>query len=92
MDLKKRTSLTGLIKNITKELSNIRWVRLLYLNPRRMSDDLIDEISHNKYICKYVDLPIQHINNKILKLMNRKIKKEEVLSLKPFFEFYVVLF
>ncbi len=75
------SQLTGLLKKIIKNAPDIGWIRLLYLNPKRISDDLLKLIAKNKQICKYVDLPIQHINNRILKLMNRNITKEEIISL-----------
>ena len=80
-DLKNKTNLISLLKEIDKNIKNIPWVRLLYLNPQNITDDLIDFIKDNKRICKYIDLPLQHINNRILKLMNRKITKEEILDL-----------
>jgi len=73
--------LTSLIKDILKNIRNVRWVRLLYLNPERISDDLIELIAKEKRICKYIDIPIQHINDRMLKLMNRRIDKKGIVSL-----------
>lgn len=76
-----RPMLAELIKEILKNTKNIKWLRLLYLNPKRIDDELIGLIAKEKRICKYVDMPIQHINNRILKLMNRDITKKEIISL-----------
>lgn len=73
--------LAKLLKDILKHTRNIRWIRLLYLHPEHISDELIDLIAKEKRICKYVDLPIQHINDRILKLMNRGISKSQIVSL-----------
>lgn len=64
------------------ELENkIRWVRLLYAHPAHFTDELIDAIASEEKICKYIDLPIQHISDKILSLMNRKVTKREIVQL-----------
>ncbi len=80
-DLKLNYNLAGLLKKILKETKNIRWLRILYTHPGHFNDELLDLIANEKRICKYVDLPIQHINDKILKEMNRKITKAEIVSL-----------
>lgn len=81
LDFSGRSQLAGLLKKIIKNSPNIGWIRLLYLNPERISDELLELIASCKRVCKYIDLPIQHINDRILKLMNRKITRQEILSL-----------
>jgi len=81
MDLSGRSRLTGILKKIISSAPDIGWIRLLYLNPERITDDLLKLISSQDQVCKYIDLPLQHINNRILKLMNRKIAKKEIISL-----------
>ncbi|MCM8800453.1 MAG: 30S ribosomal protein S12 methylthiotransferase RimO [Candidatus Omnitrophica bacterium] len=81
LDLYGRVRLTDLIKEIIKKIKNIHWLRLLYLYPTRLNDELLDLIREEPKIVKYVDLPLQHINNRILKLMQRGITKEEILRL-----------
>lgn len=73
-------SLAKLVKKILS-ISSIPWIRLLYLHPDRMEDQLIDLISEEERVCKYVDIPFQHINNRILKLMNRKTDKKSIMEL-----------
>lgn len=76
-----KVQLEYLLRSIIKEINRIRWLRLLYLHPAHVSDELLDIIRDSDLICKYIDLPIQHINDRILKLMNRKITKKQTISL-----------
>ena len=74
--------LVPLIREISK-LIDIEWIRIMYAHPKTINQEIIDEISHNKKVCKYIDLPIQHINDRILHLMNRGVdrkKIEEILT------------
>jgi len=80
-DLYKKFKLTELLKNILSNAKNINWVRLLYLHPSRITDDLLGLIKNEERICKYIDLPLQHINNRILKLMNRDTTRAQILKL-----------
>ena len=68
-DLYKEYKLVELIQNISK-IKKIKWIRLLYCYPELISDELIKEIDENPKVCKYIDIPLQHISNKILKSMN----------------------
>lgn len=81
LDIYKKLYLAQLLKEIVKSLKNIRWIRLLYLQPGHLTADLIEIIASQPRICKYVDLPIQHINSRILGAMNRKITKERIVRL-----------
>ncbi len=62
-------------------IPGIRWIRLHYLYPDQFDDELIDEIARNDKIVKYLDIPIQHINNEILRRMNRHGTGDEIRSL-----------
>ena len=79
-DLYKEYKLVELIQNISK-IKKIKWIRLLYCYPELISDELIKEIDENPKVCKYIDIPLQHISNKILKSMNRKGDKEKILDI-----------
>ncbi len=81
LDIYGRPKLIQLLKEILKHTHNIKWIRLLYLHPAHVDDELINLVAREKRICKYVDLPIQHINDRILKLMNRGILKSQIISL-----------
>lgn len=81
MDRGGQSQLTGLLRKIISNAPDIGWIRLLYLNPQRLSDELLKLIAASDRVCKYIDLPIQHINNRILKVMRRAITKEEIIAL-----------
>ncbi|MGE5308153.1 MAG: MiaB/RimO family radical SAM methylthiotransferase [Deltaproteobacteria bacterium] len=58
-----------------------RWFRLLYLHPARVSDKLLRLVRDDPRMCKYIDLPLQHINDRVLKAMNRHTSKADILRL-----------
>lgn len=62
-------------------LDNIQTIRLLYCYPEMITDALIDEIANNPKILKYLDIPLQHSENRVLKLMNRRGTREKYLQL-----------
>ena len=74
IDLYGEKNLHKLIKKIS-EISGIEWIRVLYCYAEEMTDDIIREISLNDKVCKYIDIPIQHISDDILKSMRRKGRK-----------------
>ena len=63
------------------EIEGVRWLRLHYLYPDQFDDELIEEIASNDKIVKYLDIPIQHINDTILKRMNRRGTGGEIRAL-----------
>ncbi len=63
------------------EIDGVEWIRLHYLYPDQFDDELIDEITSNEKIVKYLDIPIQHINNDILKSMNRRGTGDDIRKL-----------
>ena len=79
-DLYGKNSLVALLKRLTA-LENVQKIRLLYCYPDVISDELIEEIATNEKIIKYLDIPLQHSETRVLKLMNRKGKREEYLQL-----------
>ena len=79
-DLTPKSSLCDLIRALSP-LHNIKGIRLLYCYPENVSDDLIREIRDNPKIIKYIDIPLQHADDRILKLMNRKGSGEEYIKL-----------
>ncbi|MCK4912732.1 MAG: 30S ribosomal protein S12 methylthiotransferase RimO [Candidatus Omnitrophica bacterium] len=80
-DLKGKEDLASLLKGILRATKEIKWIRLIYTHPKHFNDSLINIIAKEGRICKYIDLPIQHINDRILKLMNRGIAKKEIIDL-----------
>ncbi len=69
-DLPGRYNLTNLLKRLVK-VPYLKWIRLLYAHPAHVDNDLITMIKGEEKICKYLDLPIQHIDDQILIAMNR---------------------
>ena len=80
IDLYGEYSLAKLLDELN-QIENLKWIRLLYLYPDNFTDELIDSIKKNEKVVKYVDMPLQHINNQILKKMNRKTFKEDIENL-----------
>lgn len=78
-DLYGKPKLVELLRELVKV--DVHWLRILYAYPRRFTDELIDLIASEPKICKYVDLPLQHASNKILKRMNRPDTKESIETL-----------
>ncbi len=79
-DLYGKHCLAELCRKIS-EIPGVEWIRLHYLYPDQFDDELIDEIANNDKIVKYLDIPIQHINNRILKTMNRRGDGDEIRAL-----------
>lgn len=63
------------------EIDGIQWIRLLYCYPEEITEELINEMASNPKICKYLDIPIQHISNNVLKKMGRQSNKDEITSI-----------
>ena len=80
IDLYGHRCLAQLCRELGK-IEGVEWIRLHYLYPDQFDEELIDEIARNDKIVKYLDIPIQHINNAILKRMNRKGTGDEIRSL-----------
>ncbi|URN41480.1 30S ribosomal protein S12 methylthiotransferase RimO [Peptoniphilus genitalis] len=79
IDLYSKYSLANLINKISK-IEDLKWIRVLYLYPDHFTDDLIEEFKNNDKLVNYVDMPLQHISDDVLKKMNRKTSKEHILK------------
>ena len=79
-DLYGETSLHTLLKKLC-EISGLRWIRILYCYPEEITDELIQVIKEEPKICNYLDLPIQHANDKILGRMGRRTSKQELVDI-----------
>lgn len=77
LDLYGRKMLPELIRKLS-EIAGVEWIRLLYCYPEEIDDGLISEIAANPKVCKYIDIPIQHSSDRILKLMGRRGNSEEI--------------
>ena len=79
MDIYKENKLHELINSISK-VEGVEWIRLLYCYPEEITDELIEEMANNKKVVKYLDLPIQHISDNILRKMARRTNKETIIA------------
>jgi ribosomal protein S12 methylthiotransferase len=79
-DLERNPSLEDLIRRLA-EIEDLRWIRLLYAYPNGITDGLIQLIKEEEKVCKYLDIPLQHISDPILSRMNRRSTAEEIRTL-----------
>ena len=79
IDLYSKYSLAKLIKEISK-IEDLKWIRVLYLYPDHFTEDLIEEFKNNEKLVNYVDMPLQHISDDVLKRMNRKTSKDHIIK------------
>ena len=79
-DIYGEKSLHKLLKELCK-ISGIRWIRILYCYPEEIDDNLIQAIKEEPKICHYLDLPIQHASDEILKRMGRRTSKEQLVEI-----------
>jgi ribosomal protein S12 methylthiotransferase len=80
MDLYGEVRLVELLKQL-EQVDGLRWIRLLYLYPEHFSDALIDTIAGSQKIIPYLDMPLQHISDPVLKRMQRRVNREKIESL-----------
>ena len=79
-DIYGEKSLPKFLKELCK-IRGLRWIRILYCYPEEITDELIQVIREEDKICKYLDLPIQHASNEILKRMGRRTSKEQLIEI-----------
>lgn len=79
MDLYKKKMLPQLLKELCK-IEGIQWIRILYCYPEEITDELIDTIKSESKICNYLDMPIQHASDRILKAMKRRTTNAQLIS------------
>jgi ribosomal protein S12 methylthiotransferase len=80
IDLSDGDNLLNLLQQLVK-IDNIKWIRLLYLHPANINKELLRFMKENSKICPYLDLPIQHINDDLLKSMNRRTSRKDIEKL-----------
>lgn len=79
-DIYGKKTLPDLLRKLC-EIEGIEWIRLLYCYPEEITLELIDVIKSESKICKYLDIPIQHCSDRILKLMGRRTSKEDIIGI-----------
>lgn len=80
MDLYGRVRLVELLRELEK-VEGIDWIRLLYLYPVNFTDELVDQIAGSKKIIPYLDMPLQHISDGVLKRMQRRVNRQQTVEL-----------
>ncbi len=80
IDIYGKPMLAELLQKLCK-IDGIKWIRFLYSYPETITDELIKVVKENDKICKYFDIPIQHISDKVLKRMNRKSNAKSIREL-----------
>ncbi len=80
IDIYGKPMLFKLIQELSK-LEELKWIRVLYMYPGKITDELIEEFKTNPKLCRYFDMPLQHISDNMLKAMNRHTNKKEVYEL-----------
>jgi ribosomal protein S12 methylthiotransferase len=79
IDLYGKPSLPGLLSRLAS-VEGIAWVRLLYTHPAHWSPELIEVLRENPNLCKYADVPIQHVSDRMLRLMGRRVGQKRLLD------------
>ena len=78
-DLYGKSRLPELLEKLC-EIESLKWIRVLYCYPERINDQLIDVMAKQDKVVKYIDMPIQHCNDEILRRMNRRSSKQQIVS------------
>lgn len=78
-DIYGKKSLPELLRKLS-EIDELHWIRLLYCYPEEITDEMIEEIRVNPKVCHYIDMPIQHSEDAVLKRMGRKTTKQEIID------------
>ncbi|MSS63351.1 30S ribosomal protein S12 methylthiotransferase RimO [Velocimicrobium porci] len=78
-DLYGEKKLPELLKNLCK-ISGLQWIRILYCYPEEITDELVQVMKKEEKVCNYLDMPIQHCSNHMLKTMGRKTNKQELVE------------
>jgi ribosomal protein S12 methylthiotransferase len=73
--------LSGLLKALDKGLKDVHWLRLMYAYPSCFTDEMIKTIAESGKLVKYIDMPLQHINDELLTVMRRRVTKKEIVTL-----------
>lgn len=73
--------LSGLLRTLDKELSDVHWLRLMYAYPSCFTDEMIRTIADSERVVKYIDMPLQHINDELLTKMRRRVTRKQIETL-----------
>jgi ribosomal protein S12 methylthiotransferase len=80
-DIAYAPGLSGLLRTLNKSLKDVYWLRLMYAYPSCFSDEMIDALSECDRVVKYIDMPLQHINDELLTKMKRRVSRNQIETL-----------
>ena len=80
-DINYASGLSGLLRALNKELTDVAWLRLMYAYPSCFTDEMVDTIGNSSRVVKYIDMPLQHINDAMLNVMKRRVTRKEIETL-----------
>jgi ribosomal protein S12 methylthiotransferase len=80
-DIGETAGLAGLLKTLDRELTDVHWLRLMYAYPSCFTDEMIHALADSARVVKYIDMPLQHINDRILTLMRRRVTRQQIETL-----------
>jgi len=80
-DIGYQPGLAGLLQTLDKQLPDVHWLRLMYAYPSCFTDEMIRAIADAGRVVKYIDIPLQHINDRLLTLMRRRVTRQQIETL-----------
>jgi ribosomal protein S12 methylthiotransferase len=80
-DIAEAGGLSGLLRTLDRQLTDVGWLRLMYAYPSCFTDEMIDTIGSANRVVKYIDMPLQHINDRLLNVMKRRVTGEQIRTL-----------
>ncbi len=80
LDIYKRRAFVELVNELS-EIDDLKWIRLMYCYPEDVTDEVVALIKNNDKVAKYIDIPIQHVSDKILKSMRRKTNQKQIFEM-----------
>jgi ribosomal protein S12 methylthiotransferase len=73
--------LSGLLKTLDKQLKDVHWLRLMYAYPSCFTDEMIKTIADSPRVVKYIDMPLQHVSDRLLNVMRRRVTRKQIATL-----------
>jgi ribosomal protein S12 methylthiotransferase len=80
-DIAYAAGLSGLLKTLDRQLTDVHWLRLMYAYPSCFTDEMIKTIADSGRVVKYIDMPLQHINDRLLTVMKRRVTRKQIETL-----------
>jgi ribosomal protein S12 methylthiotransferase len=80
-DIGNAAGLSGLLKTLDRQLTDVHWLRLMYAYPSCFTDEMIHALADSARVVKYIDMPLQHINDRMLSIMKRRVTRHQIETL-----------